>query len=92
MISTHNFFHPSATIDMKGSLVLFTAKSGEPYESMKVRAYPSDTIHMIGSGTDLNLVNPGAGQIMLAYNELHAIAGLQRLDAQASDGVKFIVC
>jgi RNA polymerase sigma-70 factor (ECF subfamily) len=38
---------------------------------------------MIGYGTQLNLVKPGAGQIMLAYNELHAIDGLQRLDAQA---------
>jgi RNA polymerase sigma-70 factor (ECF subfamily) len=38
---------------------------------------------MIGYGIQLNLVKPGAGQIMLAHNEFRAIDGLQRLDAQA---------
>src|SRR5690349_1996890 len=38
---------------------------------------------MIGYGTQLKHVKPGAGKLMSAYNEHQALDGLQRLDTQA---------
>src|SRR5215204_5671606 len=40
-------------------------------------------LDMIGYGTQLEHVQPGAGKLMSVYNEHQALEGLQRLDSQA---------
>jgi RNA polymerase sigma-70 factor (ECF subfamily) len=45
-----------------------------------------DILHMIGYGSQPQILNPGAGQ-MLAYDERHALDGLQRLDSQAISAI-----
>jgi len=48
-----------------------------------LRVCLGDILHMIRYGSQLNIVKPGAGQMMPAYDERQALDGLQKLDSQA---------
>lgn len=55
--------------------VMQTRRAGE-------RVCPDDILAVIGYGSQTQLVTRGAGQIMSAYDERQALAGLQNLDSQ----------